>query len=513
MSNPIVTNDAKSPTDQDALSTRIASYNKFASKDILQVLERALNTISTDRIQTILDIGCGTGKQSIWLAKRFPNAKILAVDVSDKALSKIMEEQLPNIIPLLSDFNSPGFLNDITAHIQNFDLIISFYAIYYSNDITTLIQQLRSILKPEGKLIFAGYSRFNNRELLEITKELTNDNFETGDFIDPHALSMLLGHDQWNYYYFNNPLVFPNVSTFESYYRNYGLYDSKIETALLNIVQERITSHGNFTLTKSSLIIESSKSSDYESAECLPHNLKSDKFSSVEYRSLLKLIKAKNYTVIKFSDIFINPLNDSNSLLLLRHDVDNTLELALQLAEIEFEEGICSSYYFLLSGGFYNAITEQSRDIIKKIASLGHEIGLHFENPSLFQEDAKFLETILNKPVETFSQHNPTIDGLKQIGNTTLVNAYDKRITQDLKFKYISDSGMKWRKETAFDAIGAKRLYLLLHPEAWCSEGMDLIQQLRTLERVEINKIKRKFNKYISGNIEYLKTREMESNR
>ncbi|MBM2814101.1 MAG: hypothetical protein HW421_863 [Ignavibacteria bacterium] len=512
MSKPLVTADAKIPTDQDAHSSRIAAYANFAQKDIMEVLGSSLFELPQTLKLNILDLGCGTGKQSIWLAKRFPNSKILSLDASENGISILNSSGFSNITARCLNFDAPDFIDRIKEFSGEYDIINSFYAIYYAQNEFDLIVKLRELLIPGGKLILTGYSQFNNKELVEITNNLTQKNFKTDDFIEIHNLPSIFRHDDWKYFYFYNTLTFPDIGSFVSYYQNYGLYDKSIEVELTGIIQKLINSNGSFDLTKSALVVESVKASVGESAEFLPAGLVSDKFSSLKFRELLRKIKANKYCLLKFSGIFDTILNKTEPYLLIRHDIDNSIELALRMAEIEFEEGIKSSYFILLSGGFFNPLVPENRNILKRISELGHEIGIHYENPELFHEDIKVLEAIIGKPVESFSQHNPTIEGLKQIGNTNLINAYDRRITNELKFKYISDSGMKWRNEDSFDAIGSPRLYLLLHPEAWFSEGMDLIQQLRVIENNEIGKIKKIFNRYIDGNITYLLNRKKEDN-
>jgi hypothetical protein len=61
-------------------------------------------------------------------------------------------------------------------------------------------------------------------------------------------------------------------------------------------------------------------------------------------------------------------------LIILRHDVDLLPQNSLRFARIQAEMGIKGSYYF-------RAVPESwDEKIIKEIASLGHEVGYHYEN-------------------------------------------------------------------------------------------------------------------------------------
>jgi hypothetical protein len=68
------------------------------------------------------------------------------------------------------------------------------------------------------------------------------------------------------------------------------------------------------------------------------------------------------------------PTSDLSPLIILRHDVDLLPQNSLRFARIQAEMGIKGSYYF-------RAVPESwDEKIIKEIASLGHEVGYHYEN-------------------------------------------------------------------------------------------------------------------------------------
>ena len=59
--------------------------------------------------------------------------------------------------------------------------------------------------------------------------------------------------------------------------------------------------------------------------------------------------------------------------ILIRHDIDRRPRKALEMAILEREMGIRSSYYFRAKPHVFNP------HIIKRISALGHEIGYHYE--------------------------------------------------------------------------------------------------------------------------------------
>ena len=79
-----------------------------------------------------------------------------------------------------------------------------------------------------------------------------------------------------------------------------------------------------------------------------------------------------DFTLKKYRELLIALKGYGN--IILRHDVDKKPLNSLKTARIEHELGWKSIYYF-------RAVPESwDEDIIKEIASLGHEIGYHYES-------------------------------------------------------------------------------------------------------------------------------------
>ena len=74
-----------------------------------------------------------------------------------------------------------------------------------------------------------------------------------------------------------------------------------------------------------------------------------------------------------------------------------------------------STFFFLLRSSFYNTISNQNYNAIKKIISLGHTIGLHFDasiygNKDLdanCKKEISILEKIFDIKIDIVSFHRP----------------------------------------------------------------------------------------------------------
>ena len=75
--------------------------------------------------------------------------------------------------------------------------------------------------------------------------------------------------------------------------------------------------------------------------------------------------------------------------LLLRHDVDLSLEAALRLAELETEAGAQATYFLMTQSVFYNLGSPEGERALARLRELGHRVGLHAVYPR-FELDERF---------------------------------------------------------------------------------------------------------------------------
>ena len=199
------------------------------------------------------------------------------------------------------------------------------------------------------------------------------------------------------------------------------------------------------------------------------------KFTYTAYRDLLLLLREQDYAFCNYHNY-----GDAPRCVILRHDIDSSLDQAVRLAELEAEEGVRSTWFVLLRTDFYNIASKAGQDALLHIQSLGHEIGLHFDEaayePALrpneviqnIIKECELLFALLggDSPPKNscVSMHRPskaTLDADYQIPG--IVNSYGKTFFHD--FKYLSDSRRQWR-EPVEDIIRSgeyNRLHILTH--------------------------------------------------
>lgn len=130
-------------------------------------------------------------------------------------------------------------------------------------------------------------------------------------------------------------------------------------------------------------------------------------FSHSAYERYIRAIKSSYPNILRFDEFFLTDPKPA-SFCLIRHDVDRRPKRALQMAKLEKEMSINSTYYFRARPYVFKP------EIIEEISRLGHEIGYHYESLSDTNGDlSRALEDFKNNlrkfrrivPVQTISMH------------------------------------------------------------------------------------------------------------
>jgi hypothetical protein len=198
-------------------------------------------------------------------------------------------------------------------------------------------------------------------------------------------------------------------------------------------------------------------------------------FTAAHYSELLQLAKA-SYRFVGFDEV-----RQDRNVILWRHDCDVSLNRALRLAEIERDHSVTSTYFLNPHSEFYNLLEKEQTRIVRRIVSLGHRLGLHFDAAyyelesevdlaRLLSVEAKLLTDWFDADISAFSFHNPT-EFLLSCDKETyggLMNCYSRAFR--LTVPYCSDSSGYWRFDRLRDVLHRAQdpcLQVLTHPEWW----------------------------------------------
>jgi hypothetical protein len=208
-----------------------------------------------------------------------------------------------------------------------------------------------------------------------------------------------------------------------------------------------------------------------------------EKFTYQEYEALLLKLKS-DHIFLCFSD-FRKKVR-LKRYLILRHDIDFSLSYAMKMAHLESAIGIKATYFLLLSSKNYNLFSKSDCSIPKKLISLGHEVGLHYD-PKVMEErnptdltsqiyyETRILSEISRKPIKSIAMHNPSLYGKDPFADDkNFINAYGPQFTKEIP--YFSDSCGAWRDSTYIvfnQSPFPDKLQLLIHPIFWSEENGD----------------------------------------
>lgn len=157
--------------------------------------------------------------------------------------------------------------------------------------------------------------------------------------------------------------------------------------------------------------------------------------------------------------------------LLLRHDVDLSLEAAVELAKLEAELGAQATYFLMTESVFYNLASSVGRAAVAALRDLGHRVALHAVYPHA-ELDERFDPVI--------AWHNPDPEYMRAPVDGVV------NVMQDGFFDpatYRSDSNRHWRSGCPHEALAMGEfawLQLLTHPEIWVYDGATMRESMES---------------------------------
>jgi hypothetical protein len=179
-------------------------------------------------------------------------------------------------------------------------------------------------------------------------------------------------------------------------------------------------------------------------------------FDLDHYRELLDAARAGGY---RFAFFDREPQAGD---LLLRHDVDLSLDAALRLGELEADAGARSTYFLMTRSVFYNLASPEGERALERLRALGHRVGLHALHPHV-DLDERF------DPVVAW--HNPDPQFMREPLDGAVNVMQAPYFDPD---RYRSDSNQHWRSGCPHAELATGRfewLQLLTHPEIWVYPG------------------------------------------
>ncbi|MBA2750511.1 MAG: methyltransferase domain-containing protein [Tatlockia sp.] len=136
----------------------------------IDLIEELLQWSGIQQAENILDVGCGIGGSSLYLAKKF-NAKVTGITLSPVQASRAAERATEALLNTQASFQVADAQNMPFAD-NSFDLVWSLESGEHMPDKTKFMQECYRVLKPGGKFIMVTWChRSTENEALTIDEK------------------------------------------------------------------------------------------------------------------------------------------------------------------------------------------------------------------------------------------------------------------------------------------------------------------------------------------------------
>lgn len=219
-------------------------------------------------------------------------------------------------------------------------------------------------------------------------------------------------------------------------------------------------------------------------------------FSYDDYKEIIRIIKSTN-----LQTDYAHAIN-REKFVIMRHDVEYSVDRAYALAKVEESMDFTSNYFFQWTNNSYNILSRRNLDMIKDMHERGHVIGLHFALNGLTDmeqirkkivQEIRILSEMFGFEITQFSVHRPSKDVLREnIKLPGILNAYQdefftfaENVTEEtpVQVKYLSDANHIWRYgyPDEKNILEYDKVQILTHPFAWSKKGYDNFDNYKSL--------------------------------
>lgn len=179
-------------TELDRATVARAFDRAAASYDDHAVLQREVEDRLLERVgdfpfepRRILDLGCGTGRASVELSRRFPEAELYSLDASKAMLaqarsrSKMAGSKSGTFVR--ADMHALPFAS------RHFDFVFSSLAVQWSDQEPRLFAEVLRVLEPGGLFLFSSFGPDTLKELRTAWAEV-DPRPRVNRFVDMHDI-------------------------------------------------------------------------------------------------------------------------------------------------------------------------------------------------------------------------------------------------------------------------------------------------------------------------------------
>jgi hypothetical protein len=202
-------------------------------------------------------------------------------------------------------------------------------------------------------------------------------------------------------------------------------------------------------------------------------------FTLVIYDKLLTVLRKQGFKFNQYNN-FKN-INESQTKIILRHDVDALKQNSLHVAKILAKKEIKGCFYFRIGSGSYDEL------VINEIFELGHEVGYHYEDLSLASQRQKIKITrqksdgaedyekyLVDIAIVSFEKNLKTFRKIAPVKTICMHGSPMSRWDSRLLWKYYDYRDFGIVAEPYFDVNFEEMLYLTDTGRRWNGESVSV---------------------------------------
>ncbi len=185
-----------------------ADYAAHSSGQLVWALE-LIGKFNLQGWESVLDLGCGDGKVTALLAEAVPKGHVIGIDNSDKMIDLARDRYPPfengNLLFQVMDAADLSFA-------KQFDVIFSNAVLHWVPDQLAVLQGVKKVLRPGGRLLFQMGGRGNAATVIAL-------------------LDQMIASDPWKSYFddFLFPYTFPGPTEYKNWLLMAGLKPVRTE--------------------------------------------------------------------------------------------------------------------------------------------------------------------------------------------------------------------------------------------------------------------------------------------
>ena len=244
---------------QESLNNRISAHSRFSNFDLHRWISSKFDIKQGD---SIFDVGCGNGNFiELFLDNVKEDGSIYAIDKNEDLINEAIAKygKYDNVNFDVGDYDS---IKDVD---KTFDWIFSVYSLYYTSDSNALIEKLKKLLTPGGKLIVIGPASNNASDLGELNFKITDAVFpiehkERTERVESEFFPLfqeIFGKDNTKLELVDSIMTFPSIDDFTTYYWSTLLWRESVANfspdkvkSLQSKAIEILSSYDSYTINK-----------------------------------------------------------------------------------------------------------------------------------------------------------------------------------------------------------------------------------------------------------------------